>query len=244
MTKTFKILILVWVILGIISSTLIVFCIFSIKKTDSETLDSGFEVEDISESEKENIGYNFSLISAPTANRTFVVFDVNENGMIALGHDLSNLEKRISVYDSDGNFKYGYSFESYGSFGVEWDGDYLNVYMVRSNLLITLDHEANIIEIAKVPDTNENRNHINNYIFATEKTIGDEKYTMRKKLGAFSIIATSYTQLSKTSYGEEVIVYKANQGYSVGTFLIPLAIVALFVVGISVILYPVVFRKH
>ena len=88
-------------------------CVFAVS--------TGFETESINEDLQKNILSNIELTvfySEPDKS-SIKCFDVNDNGLIALGSSRST-DKRICVYDADGVFKYGYEFVAYGDFGVEW----------------------------------------------------------------------------------------------------------------------------
>lgn len=220
----------------ILCSLVILSLVIVIGGINSYALTTGFSVDDISESEKENIDIDISLVSEAPSDKSISRFDVNENGMIALGHKLSGMSNMISVYDSDGNFKYGYSFDSYGTFGVEWDGDYLNIYFVRSDLLVTVDCEANIIGIAKVQNTKENNDYGNYCLYGTERVVGDTKYTIRNRMGVLNFIKSSHSQLVKTSAdGTEIILYDVNTIQLIKRLLIIFLMFALFGVAIYVI---------
>jgi hypothetical protein len=76
--------------------SLVVFCLVIVTiGINSYALNTGFTYDEISESRKENSinTKKFSLVSEAPSGRSIVAFDVNEKGMIALGHDLPNLKK-------------------------------------------------------------------------------------------------------------------------------------------------------
>lgn len=219
MTNTFKILCLLFLCVSV----------FLINGVNSRALTSNFSVDDISENEKNDINFDVSLITKAPRKKAIQCFDVNEKGMIALGHELIGMSKMISVYDSDGNFKYGYSFDASGTFGVEWNGDYLNIYLVRGDLLVTVDCEANIIDMARVQDTKENNRYYNNYIDGCERLVGDTKYIIRNQMGILNFVQVSYSQLVKISEdGTETILHDVNAFQLAKTIIIPILIVTLF----------------
>ena len=77
---------------------------------------------------------NISVLTEEPPKRAIECFDVNENGIIAIGS--SNFkEKSICVYTNDGIFQYGYSFKCEGSFGIEMDEDILNIYFENFQIL-------------------------------------------------------------------------------------------------------------
>ena len=228
--------------------SLVVFClVMLISGVNSYALNTGFTVDEISESRKESCidSIKLTLVSEAPSGRSIVAFDVNEKGMIALGHDLPNLKKKISIYDSEGNFKYGYSFETHGSFDVEWDGDYLNIYFVRSDYLVTVDSDANIIDIVEVQNTRENQKYSMYYLGGTERVVGDTKYTIRSDMGIFSFMQSSYSRLVKTSSdGAETILYDVNAILFAKRLIITIAVSILVGVSLYIIFKPLLLNKE
>ena len=228
--------------------SLVVFClVMLISGVNSYALNTGFTVDEISESRKESCidSIKLTLVSEAPSGRSIVAFDVNEKGMIALGHDLPNLKKKISIYDSEGNFKYGYSFETHGSFDLEWDGDYLNIYFVRSDYLVTVDSDANIINIVEVQNTRENQKYSMYYLGGTERVVGDTKYTIRSDMGIFSFMQSSYSRLVKTSSdGTETILYDVNAILFAKRLIITISVSILVGVSLYIIFKPLLLNKE
>jgi len=73
-------------------------------------------------------------------------FDVSKEGKIALA--ISN--GRIYVYDADGNFLYGYRFQTQGAYGVVFAGENVAIYLVRGDALAVYDPEGNCIDLQDV----------------------------------------------------------------------------------------------
>ena len=87
-------------------------------------------------------------------------FDVNENnGNIALCFEDSG-RKKIGIYDSDGKFKYGYSFLESGSIGVEWDGNNIIIYSVRGDRAILIDKDAHLIDMKRIIINSQNNTYL------------------------------------------------------------------------------------
>lgn len=87
-----------------------------------------------------------SVTSIEDSSSKTCSFDVSENGQIALG--LCN--NTISIYDSDSTFQRSYQFNTYGSYFVEWDNNNLNIFLVRSSLIVQVDNDGNLTEIREV----------------------------------------------------------------------------------------------
>lgn len=163
-------------------------------------------------------------------------FDVNQDGEIALGHNGIGESKSISVYDSNGEFEYGYKFQYYSSFLVLWANGRLNIYLVRSEVLVTVDG-ANVIDIVSVPDTIENNQYIRNQLWSTKKVIGETTYELKNDMGILNYIATSYSQVVRTMpNGEESILYSINDAQVLNTWLNVLGIIAFVVLAVCVLI--------
>ena len=97
----------------------------------AKAMNTGFTTEELSEEQKSLLieATNLSLLQTEPQKRSIRCFDVNEEGMIAIGQDSSPEENaEILVYNSHGEFLYGYVFYRGGSdFVVEWDHKNINI---------------------------------------------------------------------------------------------------------------------
>jgi len=173
----------------------------------SQAAESGFSTEPLPEEKKEKVlnNINVTLITDEPKDLGICCFDVNEDEMIAIGFEDSN-DKYVSVYSSKGEFCYGYKFSSSGSFGVEWVQQCLNIYLVRSDILLSLDENAGIIEINKVENTTENSIYYRKVINASTKSVGDKTFKSENDFGIFNIF---------TVYDSKLTAYDADSTASV-----------------------------
>ena len=116
----------------------------------------------------ENI--DLRLIKSEPEKSSVVCFDVNEKQMIAAGQKSSD-SKVICVYSNNGDFQYGYMFNCSGDFGVEWDNDNLNIYFVRSDVVISVSQNGEISDVLEVTNSIENNSYVNHFFHATESSI-------------------------------------------------------------------------
>ena len=96
-----------------------------------------FKTNELSSEEKNVIISNINILltdEVPEKN-TITCFDVNTNQLIAIGQNTSD-RKTICIYSNEGVFQYAYTFNCSGDFGVEWDEENLNIYFVRSRVII------------------------------------------------------------------------------------------------------------
>lgn len=217
--------------LKILCSFTLCFLLLLVSGNHSYAVSSEGTSDDLSKSEQKDVNISISLLTEAPNGRKIACFDVNENGMVALllANNFFSKNTVISVYDPDGNFQYGYSFKSYGSVGIEWNGDNLNIYFVRSDLVVTIDRESNILGAEEIPDTKENISHSYQYHNDTERVVGDAKYTIKNKSKISNLFSSSRTQLVKTtSDGTEKILYSVNAFQLVRTIIIAILGVVFF----------------
>lgn len=176
-------------------------------------LNTGFDTNDSPAEKKESSisNINLSLITEEPAKKGIVCFDVNDNHLIAVGQRAASIKKTVCVYSTDGVFQYGYTFECYGTFGVEWDNENLNIYFVRGDIIISVTPSGEVLDVLEVQDTNNNNSHMNNLLNSTKRKIGDTEYALQMNLGSLNIFATSYSKVIATNENDEKsIVYDAT----------------------------------
>ena len=187
-------------------------CLFV--KIDANAMNTGFSTEELSEEQKttflSNIGLS-TIITEPN-KKSILCFDANEHGMIAVGTKGSrNGRKEVYVYTTEGDFLYGYAFNCAQSFAVEWDEQLLNIFFVRSDIIISLDQNGNVLDIKSVQDTINNNSHTNLLLYSTERKVGNASYIMRNDMGPLNWLTFSYSQIvAVDSAGTENVIYDVN----------------------------------
>lgn len=193
-------------------------------------MNTGFSTEELSEEVKNTFVSNISisLLTAEPKKRGILCFDVNDQGMIAVGQK-SPREKEVCIYTAQGEFIYGYSFKCSGDFGVEWDEEHINIYFVRSDIIISLDAASNILDIKETQNTTENNAHSNTVLYATSRVVGDTTYLVRNNMGIFNWISSSYSQIiTIDADGSECIIYDVSS-QQLSNMIVTISIVCLFV---------------
>lgn len=186
--------------------------VISTNAIEANAMNTGFSTEELSEETKNMFISNISIspLKAEPAKKDILCFDVNEQGMIAIGQKDSQ-RKEVCVYTSQGEFLYGYTFNCTQSFCVEWDEQYVNIYFVRSDVIISLDSDGNILDVKKTLDTIDNNSYINSLLFSTTRTVGNTTYLIRNDMGIFNWIAPSFSQIvTIDETGTESIIYDVN----------------------------------
>ena len=194
---------------AVFSVVVILFCLTIAVSAETNT---GFEINLLPEEEGCNFlnNINLSLVTTEPEKREIECFDVNDDGIVAVGFSDIN-DKTILVYSSTGDFLYGYAFSIYGSFGCEWDGNNLNIYFVRGGILISVDPSGIVLSVVEVPNSTANVSYFNNVICATQGNVGESEYYLTNDNQLFSIFS-SYSQLIVVDkQGTKTIIYDATQ---------------------------------
>ena len=145
----------------------------------------------------------------------------------------SIMERTFCIYDSYGAFLYGFRFKSYGAFGIEINDELLNIYLIRVDFVVTVDREGNLVEIRKIPYSNNSRDYMENAVFAVRKTGGDAEYSVRNDLGPFNLMSSTYSRLCvKTTDGSERILYDVNSSQLTLKIIASIVVMSIMVYGI------------
>ena len=199
------------------------------------TINTGFSTEEFSEDELNTFITNFeiSMLTYEPEKRVIECFDVNEKGLIAIGC-ASSENKTICIYSNDGIFQYGYSFKSYGSFGIKFDENSIIIYLVRSSVAVSVNLAGEIEGALRILETYENNTYWNKSVFAKKREVSGTEYTLRNNMGIFNLFASSYSQLVALDInGEESILYDVSSTHMAKMIVMSVCIL-LFV---SVVVY-------
>lgn len=173
---------------------------------------TGFTTESLPQDQIDTIRKNtkITMLTNEPRKQGIECFDVNEKGIIAIGcGEYTN--KTVSIYTTDGIFKYAYSFVCYGSFGVELDGEILTIYFMRSSIAVSVDTNGEIIDVVGISDTYDNYSYWDTSVWATKRSVGDTDYVVERDLGPYNLVVSSYSRLIVTdSTGSENIIYDVN----------------------------------
>lgn len=156
-------------------------------------------------------------------NKPISCFDVNVNGDFAVGFQLDGEPDIISVYNSNGLFRYGYSFYSAkGGFNVKWEYDDLWIYTDDEGVLV--DKDADCIGVIKILDDHGPDSYWNQLDY-TKRVIGDDAYRLE---GNF---AGSYSRLVKIdSEGKKTTIFEvASANFS--ELVLPGVFIFIFLLG-------------
>lgn len=172
----------------------------------------GFETEKMSTNDVELFldNVNLFLLNTEPSKKPIKCFDVNEQGILAIGTEDGN-NKTIVIYSDAGIFQYGYRFHTDGSFGVELSNEELKIYFVRSDVAVSINLLGEIQYVSRICDTSENNAYWNRYVRATSRSVGEYQYALRNDIGILGIFASTYSQLYRTDgLGNEQLIYNVN----------------------------------
>ena len=135
-------------------------------------MNTGFSTESLLEDDINTFlkNVNITMLTNEPPKKAIDCFSVNENGVIAIGCSDSE-NKTVCFYTRDGDFQYGYSFKCYGNFGIELNKNILNIYFVRSDIVVTINHMGKVESIRKIQNTSENNDYWNNCVFLTRSCL-------------------------------------------------------------------------
>lgn len=186
--------------------TLILLFLFSIT---TFAADDNFEMNVITGSRETKLRerLDVKLLSEEPSKRTISTFDVSDDGSFVLGYEDDKSTKYICVYNAESEYIYGFCYEDEGSFLVDLFDEYVNVYMIRSNLCVSVNPAGEIERLYDVPDTSYNNNYIDE-LQDNSRKVGNDTYKLEKRV---LLILPWYSQLVCTDdNGNQRIVYAAE----------------------------------
>ena len=152
----------------------------------------------------------FTLLAEPPRKFPIECFDVNEDGLIAIGTQKGET-KIVSIYDPDGVFQYGFTCQDTGDFGLQWEKDEILFYSVRSDLAFRVSPAGDVKEIQKIANTIENNAHWHHVVFADERIVGSDRYYLKDDMGILNYLGSSHAQLAVVhADSTEQILYDVN----------------------------------
>ena len=194
-------------------------------------IQTGFKINELPSEEKNMFisNINLSLVEEEPVKKAIVCFDVNSNQLIAIGQDTIGIRKTICVYSNEGAFQYGYTFDCSGSFGVEWDKEKLNIYFVRSDVVVSVTPKGEVLEALEVPYTIENNTYVNHLLYSDKRIVGDEVFLIRNNMGLLNLFAASWSQIIvKDSVGVESIIYDVSSMQN-SKMIVSISLICIFV---------------
>lgn len=153
---------------------------------------------------------DISVFHQKGPDRLIKCFDVNEDGSYAIGFR----NNTIHVYDSLGNFQYGYRFSTDGDYGIILKENNIVIYLARSHTLVEIDPTGKCVRAEKV-DFSKNTVDVDDIINRTCKQIRNVNYYLERDIGIFN---GDYSRLVKIDEnGNRIVLYDVTiKGYFAG----------------------------
>lgn len=151
---------------------------------------------------------DFEKIDEPEIKEGFSCFDVNESGDYALGFDLGNRDA-VLLYNVDTGYLRGFSFTNNGSFGVKLDGESIAIYLVRSDLVVSLDSNGNCLKMEQIQNTVGDSEDWRKEVNANKRIVNGVAFTAEHWLLNNELLHWgSYPRLVKTMPdGEQTVLF-------------------------------------
>lgn len=201
------------------------------------SFDLGIETEILPEEKKTELfaTTEMRLITSEGNKHSIACFDVNENGMIAIGFDTQSRAK-VYLYDSSGTFLYGYDFKCEGIYGIQFIGNNLAIFFVRGDYIEIYDTAGNGLDAQRVLDVKENQTWRSQLIDPLEKKVGEKTYILERDLG---LTMRSYSRLVQLDEeGNRIVLYDVS-----GEHNIRIIVTGILFVGFVAIIIISLFRK-
>lgn len=210
--------------------------------TVSAMNNTGLETEKLTAEQKEQRirSANITLWNKIPEGQTIESFDVNEKGMVAIKFATPN--SYVGIYDANGVFQYGYTYTTSGASAIEWDGDNLNIYLIRGNIVYSVNADAKVEDAFVVKENRNNDRYYSNCMLAKKKVKGDLEYRLTDGKHIINWPSVSYAQLIVgTADGEKTVFYDAfENGYE---SLIPQIVFSLIVASAMLLILIVSIKK-
>lgn len=200
-----------------------------------QAIESGIAFSEISPEEEELIKSKImiTIVAEEIEPKQIECFDINENGVIALGIDGMDYNI-INIYSNEMKYQFSYKFKTNGLYQIKWEGDKLWIYLVRGDYRLLINYTGQIENIQKISYTNE---YWNDVIKSTKIEYDGAVYEIRKPSGVMGMLSFGYSKLVKTEVdGTEQILYNSVTHTLTNTFLF---FGSFILIIIAVILYSV-----
>ncbi len=167
---------------------------------------------DLTEDEMTTISsnVNIALLKEEPSKKNIDCFAVRSDSTVAILQNRSSNRRVICIYDNKGEFLHGYEFTTTGGAAIEWNDDVLSIYLIRSNIVISVDSDGNIVNIVEYEFTSEQNSHINHLVSSIQREANGTTYTLENE-GIAKFLGSSYSKLVvKDGNGAETVFYESD----------------------------------
>lgn len=190
---------------------------------------------------------NIVLLEEEPSKKNIDCFDVRNDGTVAILQSRSSNRRVICVYDRKSEFLYGYEFTTTGSAAIEWNDDLLSIYLIRSESIISVDSNGNVVDVSEYELTSEQNSHIN-YLTSSQREVNENTYILQND-GIAKFLGTSYSKLVvKDGNGAETVFYESDISsqnelyYNICKYAV-LTVSAILAITLTTILFMIIKKK-
>lgn len=190
---------------------------------------------------------NIVLLKEEPSKKNIDCFDVRNDGTVAILQERSSNRRVICICGNKSEFLYGYEFTTNGSAVIEWNGDLLFIYLIRSEIIISVDSNGNVVDVSEYELTSEQNSQIN-YLTSSQREVNGTTYILQND-GIAKFLGTSYSKLVvKDGNGAETIFYESdvssqNEMYSKIYKYAAFTVFAVLVITLTTILLMIIKKK-
>lgn len=138
-------------------------------------------------------------------------FSVTESGYVLCCSGSSNKGNEILVYDRDGLFLYGLTFDPGSDFRIIHKDNDVVLYLYRSYLAITVDETGTVTDVRRIQDYAENMRRLDRMQNIQSIPLDHFTYEVCKDSGVQLLPGYSYNKLIRADEeGQELVLYDAT----------------------------------
>lgn len=205
-------------------------------------MNTGFTTREAPLEKAENFrkAVDLKVVNEIDQNSEIICFDINEDGLVAIGLDGNFDRKEVGIYSSEGVFLYGYSFNSSGTYGLEWDKENIVLSFRRGDIAGVFNKAGECLEVRYIIYNEENTSYWEEIYNKDEIKYGEDRFILENSPSPFR----QYIVLKKISgqTQDEKVIYNATLLPFLRDFVILfIALIAWICVVVGL---PIYIKKH
>ena len=229
-----KIIILIIVILTLLS-------IYTLYSVGAKAGSSDMKIMSSSEITKYIEEFEIIFLKEEPEKNAVQTFSLSPDGLIAIQTEKRGLDnifgenyKNITVYDSDGNFRYGYSLNVRGSMALNWNDRNLDVIVTGVYLSLTFDPDGNVINVSEINSDGSTMQYINN-LRSPKQAVDGVEYSKVSDIKLLALLADGSQKVIGTyPDGKTKVIYDSGilnpRGIAIFSFVIVFAVILFIVI--------------
>lgn len=156
-------------------------------------------------------GIEFRSANKISEGQMIISFDISEQGKVALAIETPS-ETQIGVYDSRGNFVYGYSFIKGSAVVIFFEGERLAINWAKSGYIASFDDQGGCVRFEKDDGSRKNADLFHNQRFRPHSgSVGSLKYRTDGPWFTWRCWLLAVEDIN----GNQTVIYDASQSQSI-----------------------------